>query len=563
MIAYLIKFILCSGFLYSFYKLLLERESMYKINRFYLIFALLFSLTAPLYKIDLPISTSETNISPELLAFIMQNPELFQQEEGISLGSILGFIVGIICVILLVKFIYNLFELLFKINTDEKIKDKEITYVLDLESEQPYSFWKYIFIPEKQLNQLHQNLIDHEKAHCIQKHSFDILFIEIFQIIFWFNPFVYFYKKSIKLNHEFLADEYVLQKETDIKTYQHQILDCIATQSPSIMASNFNFILTKKRLIMMTKNTSQRKIKFLSFASLPFILSAFVLFSQKSFAQEVEKNAQKVEETLDKTVKSQADDIFGSKNNLAIKDTIKKSGSFNTIANSDSSKASDIKSIDVNKKNNQVIIVKNNNDTIYKSVSTFSQNSNKPIIIKDLKINDVITSDVKKSLEDLNVKDIKAINVIKNDKKMIITMNDSITYNYNLDDKKLTALKKGDISFLKNEKDNLKKNFNISIDPKNVIVKDGFSIYIDDKGVEHKVNNTKINKIYISNKSGNDNVVVNGKNVGTSNTYTYTYTSNDNKSIDEQIKDLKQKELNTKKQIKSLEKLKKEQKDKK
>lgn len=42
---------------------------------------------------------------------------------------------------------------------------------------------------------------------------------------------------------------------------------------------------------MMTKNTSKRKVKILSFASLPFILSAFVLFSQKSFAQEVEKSS--------------------------------------------------------------------------------------------------------------------------------------------------------------------------------------------------------------------------------------------------------------------------------
>ena len=88
MVAFFIKFILCSGFLYSFYKLFLERESMYKINRFYLLFSLIFSLIAPLYKIDLPITATETNISPELLAFLMQNPELLQQEKGINFGDI-------------------------------------------------------------------------------------------------------------------------------------------------------------------------------------------------------------------------------------------------------------------------------------------------------------------------------------------------------------------------------------------------------------------------------------------------------------------------------------------
>ena len=65
---------------------------MYKINRFYLLFSLIFSLIAPLYKIDLPITATETNISPELLAFLMQNPELLQQEKGINFGDILNVI---------------------------------------------------------------------------------------------------------------------------------------------------------------------------------------------------------------------------------------------------------------------------------------------------------------------------------------------------------------------------------------------------------------------------------------------------------------------------------------
>ena len=206
MIAYLIKFILCSGFLYSFYKIFLQRESMYKINRFYLMFSLIFALIAPLYKIQVPITAQETNISPELLAFLMKNPELLEAQNGFNFGDILNIIYIAIGLLLLARFVYNLYELMFKIKTEDKIEDKNITYILDHDSEQPYSFWNYIFIPKKQINQLHQNLIDHEKAHCIQKHSFDIVLIEVFQILFWFNPFLYFYKKSIKLNHEFLAD---------------------------------------------------------------------------------------------------------------------------------------------------------------------------------------------------------------------------------------------------------------------------------------------------------------------------------------------------------------------
>lgn len=555
MIAYLIKFILCSGFLYSFYKVLLERESMYKINRFYLLFALVFSLTAPLYKIDLPISTQETNISPELLAFIMQNPELFQQQEGVNFGNILMVISCFIGFILLVKFSYNLFELLFKIKTDEKIKDKEITYILDLESNQPYSFWKYIFIPKKQLNKLHQNLIDHEKAHCIQKHSLDILFIEIFQIIFWFNPFVYFYKKSIKLNHEFLADEYVLQKETDLKTYQHQILDCIATQSPSIMASNFNFILTKKRLIMMTKNTSKRKVKLLSFASLPFILSAFVLFSQKSFAQEIQKSAEKVEQTLDKTVQSQADEIFGIPNKTSPIDTIKKVESSQNIASNISSEDNNVENIRLYN-NDKDIKGKINKDSIkYTVVSNFSKSNNKGINLETLEINDLITKDVKINLAKISPKDIKAIDVFKKDQKIVITMNDSLIYSYDVNSKKMTPIKKSDLNKLQALNKDLIKRSNLRK------IKGGEHTYIDENGVTQKIDYAKT-KIINPKNSDINLTFTSPKNATFAKNFSYSYSFNDDKSIDDEIKELKQSEQDTKKQIKKLEKLKKEQKSK-
>ncbi|CAM3321228.1 M56 family metallopeptidase [Empedobacter stercoris] len=483
MVAYVIKFILCSGFLYSFYKLLLERESMYKINRFYLLFSLVFSLTAPLYKIDLPITANETNISPELLAFLMQNPDVLQQEEGINFGDILNVIYILFAVLFLAKFSYNLYNLLFKIKTEEKIKDHEITYVLDLQSSQPYSFWNYIFIPKKQLENLHQNLIDHEKAHCIQKHSFDILWIEIFQILFWFNPFIYFYKKSIKLNHEFLADEYVLKRNSDLKTYQHQILDCIATQNPSMMASNFNFILTKKRLLMMTKNTSNRKAKTLSFASLPFILSAFVLFSQKSFAQEVENKAKKVEQALEKPVQSQADLIFDTKEENKITKNL--NDTITLIKNLSDGKTMTKEELkDILKSNPQNKIILNDAGDIILNDSI----KIKDIVRKKELILTTLYGKDGKVLQKIDPKDINKVIVKKSEGLIEIFKKDSSViriFNSEKDipniDKKVTTAKMPTV-----------KN--------NITLKNGYSIYTDKNGVEHKIISSEIDKIYLENK---------------------------------------------------------------
>ncbi|WP_185144066.1 M56 family metallopeptidase [Empedobacter falsenii] len=454
---------------------------MYKINRFYLLFSLIFSLIAPLYKIDLPITATETNISPELLAFLMQNPELLQQERGINFGDILNVIYILVGVIFLVRFIYNLYELMFKIKTEEKIKDQEITYILDLDSNQPYSFWKYIFIPKKQLKSLHQNLIDHEKAHCIQKHSLDILLIEIFQILFWFNPFIYFYKKSIKLNHEFLADEYVLQRNSDLKTYQHQILDCIATQNPSMMASNFNFILTKKRLLMMTKNTSKRKVKILSFASLPFILSAFVLFSQKSFAQEVEKKAQKVEQVLEKPVQSQAEILLGQattlRDSLLKTDQVKTATPIEKVITKD-----ELKTILKSNPQNKIILNDAGDIILNDSIKI------KDIVLKKELVPTILYGTDGKVLQKIDPKEIEKVFVKSNEGLIEIIKKDSSI-----------------IKIFNSEKDipNIDKKVKTAKMPtlkNNITLKNGYSIYTDKNGVEHKIISSEIDKVYLENQ---------------------------------------------------------------
>ena len=566
MVAFFIKFILCSGFLYSFYKLFLERESMYKINRFYLLFSLIFSLIAPLYKIDLPITATETNISPELLAFLMQNPELLQQEKGINFGDILNVIYIFVGVIFLVRFIYNLYELMFKIKTEEKIKDQEITYILDLDSNQPYSFWKYIFIPKKQLKSLHQNLIDHEKAHCIQKHSLDILLIEIFQILFWFNPFIYFYKKSIKLNHEFLADEYVLKRNSDLKTYQHQILDCIATQNPSMMASNFNFILTKKRLLMMTKNTSKRKVKILSFASLPFILSAFVLFSQKSFAQEVEKKAQKVEQALEKPVQSQAEILLDQATNL--RDSLLKTDQAKTTTPIEKVITKDeLKTILKSNAQNKIILNDAGDIILNDSIKI------KDIVLKKELTPTILYGTDGKILQKIDPKDIDKVFVRSNEGLIEIIKKDSSM-----------------IKIFNSEKDipNINKKVKTAKMPtvkNNIKLKNGYSIYTDKNGVEHKIISSEIDKVYITNNKNGEfdlskfpktitslkvdnrnsddmNITILPKN-GYSVEYKFTESKESlSKQLDEKLTELKLDEQNTKKQIKEIEILQKEERKK-
>jgi len=122
----------------------------------------------------------------------------------------------------------------------------------------PHSFMDAIFVNKHDYEKglISDQILDHEMAHINGKHSLDVLFVELLKVIFWFNPGVYLFRRAILINHEFLADEQVLNSCEDIKEYQNQLLEVTENHTKVNFASNLNFYLTKKRLFMMTKKKS-------------------------------------------------------------------------------------------------------------------------------------------------------------------------------------------------------------------------------------------------------------------------------------------------------------------
>src|SRR5690606_35930179 len=101
----------------------------------------------------------------------------------------------------------------------------------------------------------------------------------------WFNPFLYIYKKSIQTNHEFLADAEVLNQTEDAVHYQQLLLEKISAKPQTALSSPFNYLVTKKRFIMMTKKTSKIKTIALKLFSIPLLVLTMLVFSEKVSAQ--------------------------------------------------------------------------------------------------------------------------------------------------------------------------------------------------------------------------------------------------------------------------------------
>lgn len=292
MILYLIKAIACSGLLLAAYFLLFDKETNHRFKRFYLLSSLFFSLTIPLIP-----AAAEQTITPVETAisyFEAEKPTNTQAQLPIAnptnfnLEDLLLITYLLISCYLLVRFIKNMLTITFSIRNHRNIKYKNYTVVLMENHNMPYSFLHYIFLDEQDYlnNNIDKVILKHEQAHVQQLHSIDILTIEILKILFWFNPFLIFYKKAIQTNHEYLADKDVIKVYPDISAYQHTLLQNIGQASSLNLSSSFNYLTTKQRLIMMTKTSSKKMVLCKQFAVIPLIALSIFIFSVKTIAQE-------------------------------------------------------------------------------------------------------------------------------------------------------------------------------------------------------------------------------------------------------------------------------------
>jgi bla regulator protein BlaR1 len=291
MTIYLIKVILCSALFLQAYHLLLEKEKMHKFNRFYLLGSLALAFVIPAFTLDL--STDVLNPFTGIMSKSNTYREIstMTSSEGswtnFDFSSLAWPFYLIIAFLLLFRLAGNLFSIFRRIPNSITIPYQDSKIVLINEQVTPHSFLDYIFIHRETYQQggVEEEILLHELTHVTQKHSLDVLFIELLQTLFWFNPVFIFYKRAIRLNHEFLADEAVIRTYDNAFAYQQLLLGKVSQLSGAALSSRFNFSITKKRLIMMVRTTHPVKAFCMKLAIIPVVALAVVIFSTRIVAQ--------------------------------------------------------------------------------------------------------------------------------------------------------------------------------------------------------------------------------------------------------------------------------------
>lgn len=334
-IIYSIEIAISLALFYSAYWLFLKKETFFQLNRFYLMSTLVIALLIPILNITIgtgmernsfitkylitPFEEYEQNVlvtiddqttqtnaertpfqkvahsrsresvdeSGDMSSDAAQTHSSHSSEAGdsnikIDWLTIVCIIYFIGVVFFLTRFIVN-FIRIFTYASRNKVHNISGLKVIRMKKNiSPFSFLNFIFISQEEYEEEELiKIIAHEKIHIQQRHSLDLILLELLLAFQWFNPFVWLYKRSIKITHEYLADQGTLKSGVDLPSYQYSLLNQILRENNFEIASNYNLII-KKRMAMMMKKRSTRLAALKLVIALPILCFLFSAFAFKT-----------------------------------------------------------------------------------------------------------------------------------------------------------------------------------------------------------------------------------------------------------------------------------------
>ncbi|NRS90575.1 hypothetical protein HNQ02_003520 [Flavobacterium sp. 7E] len=288
---YLLK---SSGLLALFfisYHLLLRKETFFNSNRWFLLSGLITSVVLPLL-----VYTKVIWVAPVVSNFDYTTIPLTTAAEQKSIMDYMPLIsiliYGFVTALLAAKLLYDFYSLKKLLKGKASYHQADYRLVDTKENLAPFSFFKTIVYNSELYDAIElENILEHEKVHSDQSHTLDVLISRAFCIIFWFNPFVWLYKKAVLQNLEFIADSEATKKLTNKKAYQITLLKITTQENCDAITNHFYQSLIKKRIVMLNKNQSRKRNSWKYAVVLPALVAFVLMFQINVIAQEKPQEA--------------------------------------------------------------------------------------------------------------------------------------------------------------------------------------------------------------------------------------------------------------------------------
>ena len=256
-LSYTFKAALLTAVFYTFWRLLLSKETFHRLNRIVLVLTPVVSLLLPLCVITVH-RTEYVSILTDLTSSSGAAPVAGTVTVPLWVQLLAAvYAAGVAMVIF--KTIWSVVKLrrIIREGAHERLDDGADLVITDRDVA-PFSWMSHIVLSRKDYESWNPEIVSHEQAHIAMRHSFDILLVDIFSAFQWYNPMVWMLRSDLRGVHEYEADEAVLEKGIDATQYQMFLIRKAAADRGYTVANSFNSGTLKNRITMMLKKRSKR-----------------------------------------------------------------------------------------------------------------------------------------------------------------------------------------------------------------------------------------------------------------------------------------------------------------
>ena len=274
---YLLKIILISGLLYSYYRIFLADRHFHLFNRWFLLVIPLLALTLPFIRLPFGGYLWQTGQDiPSLARITSTTPQDGQWHETDAITNATGaatadwtmlatIAYALTSLVLFYLFLRQLRYIQSLTRSCPMQKIGSVRLFVTTEPSAPFSFLNRIFWNDQldRNSPLGRQVFRHELNHVRQRHSLDLLFLRPLTTLCWINPFFHLIYREIKVIHEFLADNDAII-EGDRYQYAEGLVWQTVRNPPSSLLHTFSgktssrtFIQSpiKRRITMITKTS--------------------------------------------------------------------------------------------------------------------------------------------------------------------------------------------------------------------------------------------------------------------------------------------------------------------
>ncbi len=304
--------------LYIFNKVLLARETLHRLNRAVWLTSIMVAFALPLCTTSQrqeSANTAQVSSTSESADVAIGEIEMMvlptaeaQEVEAMSTTEIaVNALFWIYCLVALVlalrtvasyislfRFIYKSSRTTTELTTERRVElteyelevgiSRKIHYIIHNQALAPFSWANFIVVSHDDLESNGREIVIHELAHIKERHSLDIVALNIATIILWFNPAAWLTKRALQQVHEYCADQSVLSAGVNAKEYQLLLIKKAVGKSLYSISNSLNHSNLKNRITMILQKKSSRVAAAKCLYAIPLVALSVAMFSSRALA---------------------------------------------------------------------------------------------------------------------------------------------------------------------------------------------------------------------------------------------------------------------------------------